>query len=71
MGGTALTVHCSVHVAPPVLCHTEEKLSDNAKVALANVIIDFLLILAIFLHLEFPWAVNYDSPCVLQSAGSI
>jgi hypothetical protein len=39
----------------------KEKFSDSAKVALLNVFVDFVLILVIFLHLEFPWAVNPDS----------
>ena len=39
----------------------KEKFSDSAKVALLNVIVDFVLIVVIFLHLEYPWAVNPDS----------
>lgn len=39
----------------------KEKFSDSAKVALLNVLVDFILIVVIFLHLEYPWAVDADS----------
>ncbi|GAX73194.1 hypothetical protein CEUSTIGMA_g647.t1 [Chlamydomonas eustigma] len=39
----------------------KEKFSDSAKVAILNVVVDFALIVVIFLHLEYPWAVNPTS----------
>ena len=38
----------------------KEKFSDSAKVAVTTVIIDFILILVIFLNLGYPWVVNPD-----------
>lgn len=39
----------------------KEKFSESAQVALLNIVVDFLLILVIFLHLEYPWAVDPTS----------
>lgn len=36
----------------------KEKVTDSPQVAMVNVIVDFVLILVIFLHLEYPWAVD-------------
>lgn len=38
----------------------KEKFSDSAKIAIANVVIDFTLIVVIFLNQEYPWVVNRD-----------
>ncbi len=40
----------------------KEKLNDSARMAVATVIVDFLLILAIFINLEYPWAVDPKNP---------
>jgi hypothetical protein len=39
----------------------KEKVTDSPQVAMVNVIVDFILILVIFLHLEYPWAVDPDN----------
>eukprot|EP00955_Chlamydomonas_euryale_P107630 365785-Chlamydomonas_euryale.AAC.4 len=39
----------------------KEKVTDVWWVALLNVIVDFMLILATFLHLEYPWAVDFNA----------
>lgn len=40
----------------------KEKISDSWKVAVLTVVVDFLLILAIMLNLEYPWAVDPTNP---------
>ena len=39
----------------------KEKVTDSNWVAMVNVIVDFILILVIFLHLEYPWAIDPDN----------
>lgn len=47
-------------VQPPPQLYTlaKEKFSDSWKIAIANVVIDFVLIVVIFLNMEYPWVVE-------------
>ena len=39
----------------------KEKFSDSWKIALTNVLIDFIFLIVIFLNLEYPWHVEEGS----------
>ena len=54
--------HTHAHTASASQLYTlaKEKFSESWKIAIANVVIDFLLIVVVFLNLEYPWVVNKD-----------